>query len=262
MRRIAETNPNVSCFRSHLPLGFGHAVRAGLDRYTGDAVAIMMADLSDSPEDLVLYYRVLEQGYDCAFGSRFGQGGSTSRLPTAEARPQPDRQRGHPDPVPPRLQRHDQRFQGLPARGDRPAPAAALQPLQPDRRDAAEGGRPRLQLRGGPGLLDQPPVRRRRSCSFRRWAAATYSSSSTCGSRRTSAAATIGARTCPPALHPTLVHLESSQVSVDHAMDELLEAEHRLPTESLVGTAWVSDVRNPLWCAHQAGIDSDIPVGI
>ena len=45
-----------------LPPGFGYAVRAGLAEYTGDAVAIMMADLSDSPKDLVLYYRVLEQG--------------------------------------------------------------------------------------------------------------------------------------------------------------------------------------------------------
>ncbi len=29
-------------------------------------------------EDLVLYYRVLEQGYDCAFGTRFGQGGKVT----------------------------------------------------------------------------------------------------------------------------------------------------------------------------------------
>jgi len=78
---IAETNPNVVCFRSHLPVGYGHAVRAGLEHYTGDAVAIMMADLSDSPKDLVLYYRVLEQGYDCAFGTRFGHGGSTHDYP-------------------------------------------------------------------------------------------------------------------------------------------------------------------------------------
>ena len=78
---IAEGNPNVRCVRSHLPPGFGHAVRAGLDAYTGDAVAVMMADLSDSPKDLVLYYRVLEQGYDCAFGTRFGAGGSTQDYP-------------------------------------------------------------------------------------------------------------------------------------------------------------------------------------
>lgn len=81
VRKIAEQNPNVVCFRSPVPPGFGHAVRAGLERYTGDAVAIMMADLSDSPKDLVLYYRVLEQGYDCAFGTRFGPGGSTHGYP-------------------------------------------------------------------------------------------------------------------------------------------------------------------------------------
>ncbi len=81
VRRIAEHNLNVKCVRSPLPPGFGHAVRAGLAVYTGDAVAIMMADLSDSPRDLVLYYRVLEQGYDCAFGTRFGNGGHTYNYP-------------------------------------------------------------------------------------------------------------------------------------------------------------------------------------
>jgi dolichol-phosphate mannosyltransferase len=78
---IAQDNPRVRCIRSHLPPGFGHAVRAGLDVYSGDAVAVMMADLSDSPRDLVLYYRVLEQGYDCAFGTRFGNGGKTVQYP-------------------------------------------------------------------------------------------------------------------------------------------------------------------------------------
>jgi dolichol-phosphate mannosyltransferase len=81
VRRLAERYPHVRCVRSHLPPGFGHAVRAGLEIYSGDAVAIMMADLSDSPRDLVLYYRVLEQGYDCAFGTRFGNGGRTYSYP-------------------------------------------------------------------------------------------------------------------------------------------------------------------------------------
>jgi dolichol-phosphate mannosyltransferase len=78
---IAQTNPHVRCIRSRLPPGFGYAVRAGLEQYTGDAVAIMMGDLSDSPHDLVLYHRALEQGYDCAFGTRFGQGGRTEDYP-------------------------------------------------------------------------------------------------------------------------------------------------------------------------------------
>ncbi len=69
--RIGESDPNVRVRRSHLPNGFGFAVRAGLEHFTGDAVAIVMADLSDDPEDVVVYHRMLERGYDCVFGSRF-----------------------------------------------------------------------------------------------------------------------------------------------------------------------------------------------
>lgn len=78
---IAQRNGSIRCARSHLPHGFGHAVRAGFDLYTGDAAAIMMADQSDSPEDLVSYYRALEQGYDCVFGTRFGHGGRAHDYP-------------------------------------------------------------------------------------------------------------------------------------------------------------------------------------
>jgi len=76
MRALAATNPRIRYERSPLPPGFGHAIRHGLNCFSGDAVAIMMADASDSPEDLVAYYRVLEAGYDCAFGTRFGGGGA------------------------------------------------------------------------------------------------------------------------------------------------------------------------------------------
>jgi len=61
--------------------GFGMAVRAGLENCTGDAVAVMMADCSDSPEDLVKYYRKLDEGYDCVFGSRFCRGGKVIDYP-------------------------------------------------------------------------------------------------------------------------------------------------------------------------------------
>jgi dolichol-phosphate mannosyltransferase len=71
---IAASNPNVRCHPSHNEKGFGMAIRAGLDVYTGDAVAIVMADASDDPEDLVHYHRLLEEGWDCAFGSRFMAG--------------------------------------------------------------------------------------------------------------------------------------------------------------------------------------------
>jgi len=78
---LAARNPRVRGVRSHLPRGFGYAVRAGLDLFEGDAVAIVMADASDAPEDLVTYHRLLEAGYDCAFGSRFVPGASTDGYP-------------------------------------------------------------------------------------------------------------------------------------------------------------------------------------
>ncbi len=71
---LAESDSRIHCHRSHYSRGFGLAVRAGLDRYQGDAVAIMMADGSDDPADLVAYHRVLEDGFDCALGSRFAGG--------------------------------------------------------------------------------------------------------------------------------------------------------------------------------------------
>jgi dolichol-phosphate mannosyltransferase len=64
------------------PNGFGLAVRKGLDHFSGDCVAIMMADLSDSPKDLVRFYRAMaEGGYDCVFGSRFMKGGEVIDYP-------------------------------------------------------------------------------------------------------------------------------------------------------------------------------------
>jgi len=78
---IAARNPRVRCVRSRLPPGYGHAVRAGLELFTGDAVVIVMADLSDSPQDIVTYTRALEEGYDCVFGTRFGHGGRTHGYP-------------------------------------------------------------------------------------------------------------------------------------------------------------------------------------
>ncbi|MBA2522276.1 MAG: glycosyltransferase family 2 protein, partial [Solirubrobacterales bacterium] len=77
----AAENPRVRYHRSHYPPGFGRAVRAGLDEFTGDAVGIFMADSSDDPDDLCRYYAVLEEGWDCAFGSRFVPGGEIHEYP-------------------------------------------------------------------------------------------------------------------------------------------------------------------------------------
>lgn len=62
--------------------GFGYAVRYGLERYSGDCVAIMMADLSDSPDDLISFYnKMMETNTDCVFGDRWRKGGGVYDYP-------------------------------------------------------------------------------------------------------------------------------------------------------------------------------------
>jgi dolichol-phosphate mannosyltransferase len=61
--------------------GFGRAIVHGLDQSKGDAVVVMMADESDDCRDVVTYWKVLNEGYDCVFGSRFVKGGGTIDYP-------------------------------------------------------------------------------------------------------------------------------------------------------------------------------------
>src|ERR1035437_8700230 len=75
--KISELNP---C-RNPAPHGFGRAVVRGLDFSRGDAVVIMMADEGDDVRDAVKYWRLLNEGYDCVFGSRFMQGGGVMDYP-------------------------------------------------------------------------------------------------------------------------------------------------------------------------------------
>ena len=61
--------------------GFGCAVRLGLENYLGDIVAIMMADGSDSPDDLKNFYFKSSENNACVFGTRFSEGGNTKDYP-------------------------------------------------------------------------------------------------------------------------------------------------------------------------------------
>ena len=47
---INQSNSSVKCIKNYGENGFGRAVRLGLENFTGDAVAIMMADLSIHPK--------------------------------------------------------------------------------------------------------------------------------------------------------------------------------------------------------------------
>jgi dolichol-phosphate mannosyltransferase len=78
---LGERNERIRCVRSPYPNGFGFAVRAGLERFEGDAVAVMMGDGSDDPRDMLRYFQLIDEGYDCAFGSRFAGGGRVRDYP-------------------------------------------------------------------------------------------------------------------------------------------------------------------------------------
>jgi dolichol-phosphate mannosyltransferase len=76
-----RVDPEIALVNNIPPGGFGRAIRVGLQHFTGDAVAIVMADHSDDPEDVVRCYRKLCEGYDCVFGSRFRPGSKVTTYP-------------------------------------------------------------------------------------------------------------------------------------------------------------------------------------
>ena len=86
---LNETKKKVSTLR---PLknkgenGFGRAIILGLNKMKGDAVVIMMADQSDDVRDVVRYWELLNEGWDCVFGSRFSKGGGVIDYPWLKLR--------------------------------------------------------------------------------------------------------------------------------------------------------------------------------
>ena len=82
LNMLCEKYQNVNYVTNDGPNGFGNAIRYGLERFSGDCVAIMMADLSDSPYDLIKFYTtMLEKNVDCVFGNRWGMGGKVIDYP-------------------------------------------------------------------------------------------------------------------------------------------------------------------------------------
>lgn len=82
LEALSRRMPTLRYATNTGPNGFGYAVRYGLERFSGDCIAVMMADLSDSPDDLIRFYDTLvDGGYDCVFGSRFIRGGTVVDYP-------------------------------------------------------------------------------------------------------------------------------------------------------------------------------------
>jgi glycosyltransferase involved in cell wall biosynthesis len=77
LREIQAMDPRVQVI--NLSRNFGHqvAVSAGIRYATGNAVALMDADLQDPPEVLMEMMRVLESGYDVVYGARRTRAGES-----------------------------------------------------------------------------------------------------------------------------------------------------------------------------------------
>jgi dolichol-phosphate mannosyltransferase len=81
LKELAREIKELRYINNAPPNGFGFAVRVGLAAFRGEAVAIVMADGSDSPDDLVAFHRKMQEGFECVFGSRFVAGAQVVDYP-------------------------------------------------------------------------------------------------------------------------------------------------------------------------------------
>ncbi len=81
VEQLRNDIPEIRLVSNPRPNGLGRAVRWGLENVSGEVVAVVMADNSDDPRDVVACYRKIEEGYDCVFGSRFIPGSKVTHYP-------------------------------------------------------------------------------------------------------------------------------------------------------------------------------------
>lgn len=81
LQDLASSHASIRYVNNEPPNGFGLAIRRGLKEYRGEVACIVMADLSDSPDDIVTYYQASQNGAECVFGSRFIKGSQVIDYP-------------------------------------------------------------------------------------------------------------------------------------------------------------------------------------
>ena len=74
LQELSARLPAVRYVNNAPPNGFGFAIRKGLESFAGECACVVMGDLSDSPDDILAYYREMKAGAECVFGSRFIKG--------------------------------------------------------------------------------------------------------------------------------------------------------------------------------------------
>tara|TARA_B100001123_G_C15085611_1_gene937499 strand:+ start:69 stop:779 length:711 start_codon:yes stop_codon:yes gene_type:complete len=80
-KELIENIPRISIYENDRK-GLGGAIIQGINKSTGEAVCIMMSDLSDSIDDLETYYNIIKnENVDAVFGSRFIDGSKVVDYP-------------------------------------------------------------------------------------------------------------------------------------------------------------------------------------
>jgi dolichol-phosphate mannosyltransferase len=81
LQQLGASVPTLVPVKNDGEHGFGRAVVCGFDHMRGDAAVVMMADASDAASDAVRYWRILQEGYEGVFGSRFMHGSQVTDYP-------------------------------------------------------------------------------------------------------------------------------------------------------------------------------------
>lgn len=84
INELARNNKRIKAVHRKGERGFGKAVKAGYRKATGDYIALVMADSSDDPKDLVKMLRKAKQGYDVITGNRFTKKSKVTGYPTTK----------------------------------------------------------------------------------------------------------------------------------------------------------------------------------
>ena len=80
-KELIKTTPQINIY-DNKKKGLGGAITEGINEATGEAICIMMSDLSDSIDDLEKYYSTIKnENIDAVFGSRFIKGSRTVDYP-------------------------------------------------------------------------------------------------------------------------------------------------------------------------------------
>lgn len=81
VQKISNINPKVKPFNNN-KIGLGGAINMGINNALNKFTVIVMADLSDSPQDILLYYNeIRDKNLDAVLGTRFSVNSKVTDYP-------------------------------------------------------------------------------------------------------------------------------------------------------------------------------------